>query len=688
MNNLVYVFEEILNENPNQAIKFLKDKKMDPATNPKGRQIMDKINGITKGDGYTFLLTKFHVNERMPLNDLQRLYERLRTDKNLFTRLPRPVVNYDTYRDLANDIGRLVQQLTTDWLLKQLSPDLRQQTNSFTPSDEHNFAEISKKFRELKPDKQRHFMKKVFGFKDIHMFMDNVLKYIKEVNSEQDYESTKAKIGATPNAHLVYDHPEQDILIAHINSLDAMKALACTSAWCIAKDMVRYRQYKAGENIYFLIWDYNYPIDNPNFFIATAYNPSKPLSSATHEHINDTSLMLGKVMSEKNLNQSIFDEYIEKFKKRRKEEYEAEGGMANALKNGDADMLINMVNDSTILKEYSLKEYIVDAKVSYDGKEIELNIDSKSLIKILELGDDYESIARTAEYSYENYADESEAEYMHNGLNDENNKLLITIAKKLGIKKSVYKEFAKQGDYIKNFLENHKMEDIVSSYVNYYGDAQAAAEQAAAKELVDQIPFDIDDSKFDVEKMFNYYVEHNLTAKNFDELLNQIKENVPEFLWDSLSEARYTDLDLDELNREIKEQLEKILSDIEYNEDSPYYEQAKLLRDSENYLERLGFQITNTARVFAQWIRPGLTIYVHEIEKNEDDEDNPKVMAKITITKTYGGKKGWAKTKPIVYRATIPITSIKNYIYQYQIPFKELKEEIYRMIKLITEAQN
>jgi hypothetical protein len=277
---------------------------------------------------------------------------------------------------------------------------------------------------------------------------------------------------------------------------------------------------------------------------------------------------------------------------------------------------------------------------------------------------------------------------MHYGLNDENNRLLITIAKKLGLKKNRYKEFSKQEGAIKKFLEDYKMEDVIDSYVRYYGDAQVESEQAAAKELVDQIPFDIDNAKFDIERMFNYYIEHNLTAKNFDELLNQIKENIPDFSWDSLSEARYTDLDLDELNKEIKEQLDKIISDIEYNEDSPYYEQAKLLRDSEAYLEKLGFQITNTATIFAQWIKPGLTIYVHEIEKNEDDEDNPKVMAKITLAKTYGGKKGWTKTKPTVYRATIPITSIKNYIYQYQIPFKELREEIYRMIKLITEAQN
>ena len=285
--NLLNIYKIILNESPNQAIKFLKEKNLDPATNPKGKRILDDINSITKGDGYTALLTRFHVTSGLPLPELQQLHEYLRINKDFLNRLPKPLVSYEKYRDLRNDIDHLEDQRIVKKVSNQLSPDLRQQAEGLTTIEKQYLKELSKKFMLLTPEQQRHFMKKVFGYKDIKIYIENLQRYIYEVENKQDYNSTKEKIESTDNAHVVYDNPEQDIIIAHINSFDASKTLGCTSAWCITRDTSRFRQYKEGGKKYFFIWDYNYPIQDSNFFIATAYNENNPEGAQTHEHIDD-----------------------------------------------------------------------------------------------------------------------------------------------------------------------------------------------------------------------------------------------------------------------------------------------------------------------------------------------------------------------------------------------------------------
>lgn len=147
MSDLIYLFEAILNENPNQAIKFLKDKSLDPNINPKGKKIFDDITAITKGDGFTALLTRFYVNDRKPLPELQTLYIFLRSNKDFFTRLRKPVVNYETYRELRRDIDDLENRRALKRLYNQMSFLLRQQADSLEPSDEHNLREYFKRFR-------------------------------------------------------------------------------------------------------------------------------------------------------------------------------------------------------------------------------------------------------------------------------------------------------------------------------------------------------------------------------------------------------------------------------------------------------------------------------------------------------------------------------------------------------------
>jgi hypothetical protein len=672
MQELSILFEDILNENPNQAIKFLKDKKLDPGTNNKGKQILDSILNITRGDGFTFLLTKIHINERMPFNELQQLYTYLKQHKNELTRLPKPVVNYETYRGLMNDIDNLFGDIKTNWLLKQLSSTLRQQVRSLDARGKLGFSDIAKNFGMLNPDKQKHFMKKVFGYKDIHIFMTNIIKYIEEVRNEQDYDTTKAKIEGTTDAFLVYDNPQQDILIAHIDSFEAMKALACTSAWCIARDMARYRQYMSGGNYYFLIWDYNYPINDMNFFTGTAYNPRNPSISKTHEHLNDRSLQLPNVIEQKELDISIFDNYIEEFKQKKSEKYNNAEGLLKALKESDSDVLLDMIKNSITLREYQTKQ----PTVNWSGEEIELGIKEDEMKEMLELGYEFDYIV-SASYSHggSNY-DSEESNYMHGALSKDNIELLVQLAKILGVPQKEYNKFKNTEGSIKYFLEKHKFDDLIDTYLSEYSDAQDEAEEKAAQELIDKIPFDVSGGTFKIDKMFQYYIDNELTANNFDELIEQIKNLLPEFSYDSISESRYTDMDIDELNRVFKKTLTELIGDVEDDEDSPVYIHARMLRDSTEYLKKLGFKtLSNNDNNFAKLSTKLGTIVISNVGLEDEEDSTSRIM--VTARLRRKGSRNIQKIK-------VPLTSIKNYVNQFQLP---LQERLLTFKKILAEIE-
>ena len=105
--NISILFEELLNENPNQAIRFLKDRNLNPTTNHIGKKIFDDIVNITKGDGYTFLLLKFYFRDGIPLPDIENFHKFLRENKLYLNKLPKPVVEYDSFAKLKKDIEYL-----------------------------------------------------------------------------------------------------------------------------------------------------------------------------------------------------------------------------------------------------------------------------------------------------------------------------------------------------------------------------------------------------------------------------------------------------------------------------------------------------------------------------------------------------------------------------------------------------
>jgi hypothetical protein len=660
-----YLNEGFLFENPNQAIKFLKEKNLDPTISQEGKNIFNNITGITKGDGYTYLMTRFHIIDKLPLTDIQKLHNFLKTNKDYVNRLPKPVVTYTSYRELRADLDELQGMRNLKRLYNELPANLKQQHQYLDVTKQQELKELAGKFNMLTPEQQNFFIKKISGYKDIQNFIDNLRNYIFSIENKEDYNSIKEKIGSTPNAFIAYDNPEQNIIIAHVNSFDASKNLGCTSSWCITRDAHYWRNYMKGGNKYFFIWDFNYPASDTNYLIGTAYNPKQPNLSKTHLKDN-VPANLSNILIQKNLNKNIFSDYIKRFMENILRSYSGSTGLMSAMKNvsQNPEALIDIIKNSQIIQEFGDPE---DVKIY--GDSVKLGISNDKMKEMLDLDDEYDYIYNTAysnRYNSGDYYDSDEANYMHNGLNKDNIELLISIAKKLGVPKNEYLNFGGEEGAIYKFLDKYNLTEILDTYLSEYSEAQERSESSAATELINQVPFDVQDGSFNINDMLKYIIDNEIIADNFDTLVNEIKDKIPEFSYDSLSNARYSDLDLDDLNTQIKSDLSTIIDNIE---NDPYV-RAKVLKETNNELIKLGFKLLSNNDDLAQKKFKNVTITINDAEFQETEEDTKRIIIKAALVYNDNYYKKLGKIPPKSRNIKIPLISLRNYIQQTEIPFK------------------
>jgi hypothetical protein len=666
----------ILTEGPEQTIKFLKLKNLDPSTNPEGKQIFDTIGKITGGDGYRFILTKFYVNDKISVDDLSKIHEYIVNNKEYLNKLPKPIVNYETYFELFNDIHILEHQRAFKRLYIQLSPVLKQQLDNLLPREKEYYMGLAKRFEVLTAEQQRFFMKKVFAFKILSEFRISLGNYIVEAENRMDYSSTKQRIISTPDAYIIYENPDQEIIVVHVNSFNASQQLGCTSSWCISQTNQRFNQYRRGSKKYFFIWDFKLFINNDQFFLALVYNEKNPKASDIYGHIDNTKNDLNTVLNSKGLNFEIFNTYLLKFNENENKNNEVTTGIFNALKTKNKEKIIEAIQNSEAISQY----HDVNDEVEIDYNNLVwLSLTKDDMIQLLELGDEYEYIeGRIHNYNGSNRENDYE-DHMHYGLSDKNMKLILDLAKKVGYPKRNFEKLKTEQGHLSIFLRKYEFEDIIEIYNSEYADALYEADADAAKDLISQIPFDVENATFKIDKMTEYYIDNNLTADTFDQLIEEIKTNLPSFSIDIFGYLQDANINLYNLNNKVKEKLKEIIEDIEWNDDNIYHEKYQLLQDTYEYLSKMGFKILHNSDNIAELKLKNINILVTNVEKVQQEDDSFKIYVNANIFDND-------KISGTMKKVKVPITSLKNYVDQLELKF--LNEQIHRIKTVINEIDN
>ena len=557
-----YISEGLLLENPNQARKYLKDKNLDPDTNEMGQELLNDILNITKGDGYTHLLLKLYHRQRIDLDVLRDLYDYIKRNRGILKDLNKPVINYDSYIDLITDLHNLKEERFFKNFFKKLPKHLKRDFDDLGWSYQAAFRNTIKEFSKLSDEKQKGYeWKEVKRFKNIDEFNKRLRSYINAIQLGLSYNETINQIKNYNDAELVYVNPDEKIIIAHIKTFEASKKFGAPTAWCIKDLEYRFNEYKKGGKKYFFIWDYKLPIDDSLFMLGLAYKRGNIGASLMFNKPNKRVNPSTK-LSEKNINISILDSYIEK---RQEEKYESVKHIpiAKYLQENDDENLLESIRSSEFINEHGEPE---DVEISRNY--IELDIDENDLLEAFGIDEHDYSLLKShrniGAYDYHYFSDDEEANYMHGNLNEENIKLI----------KKLMSDFGYKEKYLQD-IEN--MEGIIALFSNFYDlglvelymeEVNIEAKRVLENEangILSNILFDIESSSITKENTLKIISDSGGEIKTFDDVMDKVSKLATEIegYQDFYSDAIFNNMDYDNLNTQIKERLEYIFENIE-----------------------------------------------------------------------------------------------------------------------------
>ena len=651
-----------INERPNQAIKFLKQKNLNPETEEKGKEILDNIINITNGDGFTGLLTLFHVNDKLSLDDITELYQYLKNNKEFVKQLPKQIFQYSRYRDLRTDLDNIERKKRARELINRMPSFLKNQAKQLQGMELQRFYKIAEKFINLTEEQKNKYFEKIAGYRTIEDFIERLEAYIIAIESGDDINTVANNVKNIEGADVVYYNEEKNILIAYVYKFDTSVKLGCTTEWCITRDRHYWNDYKRSGKKYFFIWDFNYPSNDNNFLIGTAYDKKNPEGSQTH--IKDgAQTNLDDVLNDKQLDYSIFDNFIKELQQKYLTSIEGQQGLMQALagfiKGTDKEAIVNHIKASEFVTEHGNPD---DVEQSINDK-IDLGMSEDDLLNAFDIDRDaydhvngYNNNSSYYGYGQDHIDFDDEPNYMAGILSEENMTRVFELAKMFGLNKEQMETIKNDDGELRKFLDDYGFTDIVDEYNDKLNEAHQTARSNAATEMLETIPINIDDSTIDIHEMLEKIQKKDLTLNTFDEYIENADIDID---IEGIEEDVYSNLDYDNLNNEMASSLDNKIKELK-NPNSEEYKRVKYHVEGVDLLNKLGFKRDDGHDGWVKNIPNGAKLVVENFRGPTDKMDEIGAGIRIIDPNRNDLLSGY-----------IRLSNLAKYVNQYAIPFRK-----------------
>ncbi len=208
---------------------------------------------LSKNPGYVGQMTEWLFDEKIPLNDLENLYNRLINLKrngrsiSIDDRKFEKVVDEVLQKEKEVDVYRIVNKMSTN--PKNIVKNILSE-NNYTKENTFNlFYKISKK----EPEFIRKFLSRSASFKSI----GDIEKYYKilDIGVVNTKEAIREKIKDLKDSYIVYD--QDNILALQVCSYEDMKQIGNDCTWCIVQYESHWNSY-CNNRYQFIVWNFNF----------------------------------------------------------------------------------------------------------------------------------------------------------------------------------------------------------------------------------------------------------------------------------------------------------------------------------------------------------------------------------------------------------------------------------------------
>lgn len=272
-------------ENIQRAKKFLSNKNVEDISD------FEKISDLlSKNPNYIYQFTKFRYQENIPMDDIEKVIDVIRNNKNVIKLLKKNLIDYVKFEELIDDITdanykAIVNKFLTEaiWYksfrkkLKDYLSEMPQKSN------------VIIEFLKIENDLQKEFLATLKYYKmnnvSADSFLDEMENFVekKSLRSEDVIKKIKAK---GDKLNIVYN--KDNVIIITTRDRDVVKEFG-SQKWCIVYSDNYFGSYIGSKaNQQYICLNLNLPNSNYNSLFGVTVDPNGNISYGARQDLNNT----------------------------------------------------------------------------------------------------------------------------------------------------------------------------------------------------------------------------------------------------------------------------------------------------------------------------------------------------------------------------------------------------------------
>ena len=207
---------------------------------------------LSKNPGYVGQMTEWLFDDKIPLNELESLYNKLINLK----RNGKPIhIDDKQFEKVVDEILKAEQEIDVYRIVNKMSSNSKALVKKIIQEPNYNLASTFSLFYKLSkkgPEIIQKFLSRSASFKTL----DDIEKYYKilDIGIVNTKEYIKSSIENLENSHIVYD--KDNILVLQVGDHEDIKKIANDCTWCIVQYKSNWDSYCNGR-YQFIVWNFN-----------------------------------------------------------------------------------------------------------------------------------------------------------------------------------------------------------------------------------------------------------------------------------------------------------------------------------------------------------------------------------------------------------------------------------------------
>ena len=265
----------LLNENIQQAKTILKELDLDPDKETDFKEITKSLERLPNLIGK---FVEFQYKDKAPKEDVKRVMTWIITNRDLVSKLPKNILQYDHIEELEDDIKELTRLQKINKFYKSLYASMRAQVDKLDKDKRKEFNDLALAYMELPEAEQKQFTPlKYFERNNISItdFIKSLSSFLDKSEVNEDKKNVLDKIEKYGDrVEILYNM--NNVLVIETENFEAVKNLGAQS-WCIVYGGDGYRNSYFGpetNNTQLIIFNFNLPSTAANSMFGVTIKPT------------------------------------------------------------------------------------------------------------------------------------------------------------------------------------------------------------------------------------------------------------------------------------------------------------------------------------------------------------------------------------------------------------------------------